>query len=95
MTDGPMPSVGDWIAMGTALLTGGATYGTLHQRIKTLETSSEKHDAAITKQSYDQTDFERDVSERLTRLEANQQNTIQLLTEVRSALFTDTIKHRN
>jgi hypothetical protein len=84
MADTGLPSLGDTIAMVTALLTGGATYGTLSQRIKSLEKTS---DSEI-KRNEDRDRDHQELSNRLTRIEVGQQNIQQLLSEVRSAVLS-------
>jgi hypothetical protein len=66
-----LPSLGDLIAMGVALLTGGATYGTLSQRIKTIETTQKAKDDL----DLDREDEMKDVRERMVRVEEAQKYT--------------------
>ena len=82
MSDSPLPTWADIVAIGAAIVSGAYSYGVIGQKVKTLETAVKDHaDRAI--------DLDRDfreVTDRLTRLEVGMTNVQSLLTEVRDTV---------
>jgi hypothetical protein len=83
MSESVLPTWADIVAIGSALVSGAYSFGVIGQKVKSLE-------LALTERSKQSDELERDfrdVSSRLSGLEANMTSVLAMLSEVRSAVL--------